>query len=97
MAEVRRARFVVRGLVQGVNFRNVAVREATTRRITGRVWNRDDGAVEVIAEGEDRALGEFARWLRVGPRLAEVESVERTDLPGERKYRDFSISYGPVN
>ena len=94
---VKRVRFVVHGLVQGVNFRAATAREASTRRITGRVWNREDGSVEVIAEGESAALDDFARWLRTGPRLAEVESVEHHDLTGERKYRDFSITYGPAN
>ena len=91
---VRRARFVVHGRVQGVNFRNAAVREAVARRLTGRVWNRDDGAVEIVAEGDATSLDDLGRWLRQGPRLAEVESVERTELDGERRYRDFAISDG---
>jgi acylphosphatase len=97
MAGVRRVRFVVHGLVQGVNFRAAAAREAESRRLTGRVWNRDDGAVEVVVEGDDATIEDFARWLGRGPRLAEVESVERTVLGGERRYREFAISYGPAN
>ena len=92
-----RARFVVRGFVQGVNFRNAAVREATTRGVTGRVWNRDDGAVEVLAEGDGESLASLERWLHEGPRMADVSSVERTDLPGEPRYGEFQISYGPVS
>jgi len=95
--EIKRTRFVVRGLVQGVNFRAATVREATTRHITGRVWNREDGAVELVAEGQAGALEDFARWLRDGPRLADVESVEREELGGERRYREFSVSYGPAS
>ena len=95
--QVKRVRFVVRGLVQGVNFRTYAVRQAEARRLTGRVWNRDDGAVEIIAEGVERELEEFARWLEQGPRMADVDSVERSVLAGERRYRDFAISYGPAN
>jgi acylphosphatase len=91
-----RARFVVHGLVQGVNFRAATAREASARRLTGRVWNRDDGAVEIVAEGEPAMLEDFARWLRQGPRLADVASVERADLGGERRYRDFQIAYGPI-
>ncbi len=94
-APVKRARFVVRGLVQGVNFRNAVVREATARGVTGRVWNRDDGPVELIAEGDESALSDLARWLAVGPRLAQVERVERDDVGGERRYTDFAIAYGP--
>jgi acylphosphatase len=97
MAAVRRARFVVRGLVQGVNFRAAAAREASARGVTGRVWNRDDGAVELVAEGDDAALADLERWLRQGPRLAEVASVERTEIGGERRYRDFAVSYGPAS
>ena len=51
-----RARFVVHGEVQGVNFRASAVREALRLAVTGRVWNRDDGAVELIAEVSGGAL-----------------------------------------
>ncbi len=97
MALVKRARFVVRGLVQGVNFRAAAVREASARGITGRVWNRDDGGVELIAEGDEAALTDLERWLHVGPRLAEVQSVERTDVPGDRRYREFAVSYGAAS
>ena len=92
-----RARFVVRGFVQGVNFRNAAVREAETRGLTGRVWNRDDGAVELVAEGDGESLASLERWLHEGPRMADVESVERQDVPGECRYRDFQISYGPAS
>ncbi len=93
----KRARFVVRGLVQGVFFRAGVVREATERGLTGRVWNRDDGAVEVLVEGDDAVLADLERWLHHGPRLAEVESVERSDVPGEPRYRDFAVSYGAAS
>lgn len=92
-----RARFVVRGLVQGVYFRTAAVREASSRGITGRVRNRDDGAVELVAEGQPAALDDLGRWLANGPRLAEVKSVDRTALGGERRYSDFAITDGPVS
>ncbi len=88
-----RARFVVHGLVQGVNFRAVAAREASARGLTGCVWNRGDGAVELIAEGAPGSLDDLERWLARGPRLAQVERVDRTDLAGEQRYRDFSVAY----
>lgn len=88
-----RARFVVHGIVQGVNFRAAAVREASARGLTGRVWNRPDDAVELIAEGDGDALESMQEWLQHGPRLAQVERVERTDLDGERRYRDFGVTY----
>ena len=88
-----RARFVVRGRVQGVNFRAAAVREATAHGLTGCVWNADDDAVELVAEGDADALASFERWLAHGPSLARVERVDRTDLSGAERYQDFSIAY----
>ena len=88
-----RARFVVRGLVQGVNFRAAAAREATAHGLTGRVWNTDDDAVELVAEGDAASLAALETWLARGPRIARVERVDRTDLGGANRYQDFSIAY----
>ena len=88
-----RRRFVVRGLVQGVNFRATAAHEARRLRLTGRVWNREDGAVGVLAEGDAGALDTFESWLWRGPRSAQVSAVERADVAGEHRYDDFDVSW----
>jgi acylphosphatase len=86
-----RVRFVVRGAVQGVNFRTTAVREALRLAITGRVWNTSDGAVELIAEGSGGALSSLQGWLNEGPPGAEVAAVERIELGGKPRYEGFKI------
>jgi len=88
-----RARFVVHGGVQGVNFRATAVREALRLAITGRVWNRDDGAVELIAEGSGGALSSLQTWLNEGPPGADVREVERSELGGEPRFEGFNIAW----
>ena len=88
-----RARFVVRGLVQGVNFRATAAREAMARGLTGCVWNRADDAVELIAEGDDDAVAALQKWLMHGPRSARVEGVDRIELGGAPRYQDFTVAY----
>ncbi|MDP9252395.1 MAG: acylphosphatase [Chloroflexota bacterium] len=88
-----RARFVVRGAVQGVNFRAAAVREAEALGLTGCVWNTTDDAVALIAEGDADSLAELQEWLARGPGLAKVEGVDRADLDGDARYQDFSIAY----
>lgn len=90
-----RRRFVVRGIVQGVNFRNNATDQARRLGLTGRVWNAADGSVECIAEGDAEALGRFREWLGRGPRMAQVERVEGVDLAGDARYAEFRISSGP--
>lgn len=88
---MKRRRFVVRGVVQGVNFRYATLQQARLLRISGKVWNRDDGAVEAIAEGDAAALAGFERWLRRGPPHAMVESVDAEDLDGAPEHRGFAI------
>jgi acylphosphatase len=91
-----RARFIVRGFVQGVNFRATAVREASRLGLTGRVWNRQDGTVGLVAEGDSETLAAFEHWLWRGPRSAEVDAVERADATGEPRYTNFEISWAPA-
>ncbi len=85
-------RFVVHGRVQGVNFRNAAADQARRLGVRGRVWNRDDGSVECVAEGEPAALDSLCEWLGRGPRLARVERVETSELDGGPEYDDFRIA-----
>jgi acylphosphatase len=56
-------RFIVRGRVQGVFFRATAADEARRLGIAGRIWNRDDGAVEAVA----RAVQDAVRRLERAP------------------------------
>ena len=72
-------RFIVCGRVQGVCFRACARDEALRLYLTGHARNLVDGSVEVLACGEESALAELERWLRVGPPAARVETVQRMD------------------
>ncbi|MBM3318409.1 MAG: acylphosphatase [Candidatus Eisenbacteria bacterium] len=73
---MRQLRALVRGRVQGVCFR--AETSAVARRLglDGTVRNCSDGGVEVVAAGEDAALGQLLDFLRRGPTLARVDAVE---------------------
>jgi len=67
---------VVRGDVQGVGFRYFLIRRAQALGLEGWVTNRDDGAVEFVAEGRRPDLEQLERAAREGPRMARVETVE---------------------
>ena len=66
----------VRGRVQGVGFRWFVRERARALGVTGWVRNRPDGAVEVLAVGEDDALEMLRTLLRSGPSGARVSEVE---------------------
>ncbi len=74
-----RRRVIVRGLVQGVFFRDSTRRLAQRYDVTGWVSNRADGAVEAVFEGEAEAVERLVAFSREGPRGAQVESVEVTE------------------
>jgi acylphosphatase len=62
--------------VQGVGFRFFLIRRAQALRLTGWVTNRDDGAVEFVAEGSRADLEDLEGAARSGPRLARVTGIE---------------------
>jgi acylphosphatase len=76
---VIRRRVIVRGLVQGVFFRDSTRRLAQRYDVTGWVSNRADGAVEAVFEGAADAVERLVEFSREGPRGAQVESVEVTE------------------
>jgi acylphosphatase len=70
----------ISGRVQGVCFRMEAREQAILHGLTGWVRNLPDGRVEVMAFGEAVPLAQLAEWLKRGPELARVLSVEREDV-----------------
>jgi acylphosphatase len=75
---VTRRRVVVRGVVQGVFFRDGVQEQARAERLSGWVRNRADGTVEAVFEGPEAAVERVVEWCRTGPPRARVEAVEVT-------------------
>jgi acylphosphatase len=72
----KRVQLFIRGRVQGVFFRAATQREARRLGIGGWVKNRNDGSIELVAEGEEEAIKELVSWSQHGPSAARVENVE---------------------
>lgn len=83
--------FIVSGTVQGVGYRYFAVHQASRLDLKGYAKNLPDGAVEVVAEGEEETLQRFAAVLREGPRGAEVKELRVTQSPARGDYSGFNI------
>jgi acylphosphatase len=91
-SSVRRATFFVRGRVQGVGFRWWTKARALELGLTGYARNTVDGRVEVLAQGDPRAVAALEMLLREDPstmrRPGHVEGVvvqqgpPRDDLTG---------------
>ena len=76
-------RLKIAGRVQGVCFRDFAVREARALGLKGWVRNRSDGSVEAVASGPDGKIKEFVGKCTRGPSAARVTHIdlERVDVP----------------
>jgi len=81
MADLRRARVLVTGRVQGVFFRAMCAREAEERGLAGWVRNLPDGRVEALFEGPSGPVGAMVEWCRTGPPHARVDAIEVLDEP----------------
>jgi acylphosphatase len=84
-------KFYIRGMVQGVGFRFFAQRSAARHQIRGYVRNLDDGRVEALAQGNERAVEAFKHDLAAGPTYSSVEEVEEIVLEPTRTYSAFRI------
>jgi acylphosphatase len=87
-----RLHVIVRGQVQGVFFRVSASREAKQLNLTGWVRNRQDGGVEICAEGAAEQLAALKRWCAEGPPGAFVSELEEIREEATGEYRSFEIS-----
>lgn len=81
------------GLVQGVNFRFSVVKLAKELNLTGWVKNRDDGSVEVLAQGREESLQKLIMFLKKGPPLAKVDEVKVIFRKSLISFHDFSVFY----
>ena len=85
----------VSGQVQGVFFRDSTRQFATNLKLTGGVRNLTDGRVEVQAMGDEVAVQELIKWLKIGPKFAKVSTIEVVDSVDnyllDRKQGHFEI------
>ena len=79
--------------MQGVGFRYFVMRRAKARGLKGWVRNRENGSVELVAEGERPDLEELLTAAREGPRLARVRSVDTDWTEATGGLEPFDLTY----
>ena len=82
---------IVRGRVQGVGFRYATLRQSERLGLAGWVANRPDGAVDVYAQGAPDAMTAFVTWLRQGPPMARVDTVDVQEREPDPTLASFVI------
>ena len=84
-------RYLVSGRVQGVGFRYFAREAAAREAVAGWAANLSDGRVEILAEGEEGAVGRFEGQIRTGPPAAVVSDVSVFVLPPTGNQSGFFV------
>lgn len=83
MTERLTRRLAIRGIVQGVGFRESMRREAERLGVAGWVCNRIDGSVEAVVHGTAAQVEAITAWAHRGPRSARVDAVEVSAAEGD--------------
>lgn len=93
MSELKRAKIIVNGLVQGVGFRYFVMRQAENLNLKGYTQNLFTGEVLTEVEGEESMVKEFIKQLKIGPVRAHVTNcfVEWVDFKNE--FKRFEVRY----
>ena len=89
---MRRVRAVVSGRVQGVSYRASTVDEARRLGVVGWVRNRNDGTVELEAEGTPENVAALLAWCKAGPPAARVDRVATEELAPTGAERSFDVT-----
>lgn len=88
---MKRAHVFISGSVQGVGYRYFVKSNAQKLGITGWVRNSEDGGVEAVFQGDEKAIEQLVAICKKGPMLAEVSHIGFEWEEGEEKRSDFVI------
>lgn len=91
---MKKVRIIVSGKVQGVGFRYSTYALAIEiGNIYGRVWNNDDGTVEILAQSQNSdKMAKFIQEIRKGPsKWAKVTYVD-VKMDNFKDFHDFKMS-----
>ncbi len=91
---MQKVRMIAQGRVQGVGFRwGVYSLALEIGGITGRVWNNDDGTVEILAQADSSTtMAKFIQEIRKGPTPFSKVSYLDVQLSNFPPYPDFKIA-----
>lgn len=84
--------FIVKGEVQGVGYRITTYLNATRLGITGSVKNLPNDNVEVFAQGDEKIIDNFKKYLKMGSSMSEVSEIEEHILD-RPKFDSFQVIY----
>ncbi len=93
MSELKRAKIIVNGLVQGVGFRYFVMRNADQLGLNGFTQNLYTGEVLTEVEGREVLIMELIRQLKVGPSKSHVVNCFVEWMEYKNEFTRFEVRY----
>jgi acylphosphatase len=84
-------KFLIKGTVQGVFFRNFCKESADSLNLKGYVRNLESGEVEVYAEGDKESLAKLEALLKQGPPHAQIRELKIEEKKWSGEFKDFKV------
>jgi len=84
-------RFLIKGTVQGLFFRNFCKEKAEELKIRGFVRSLETGEIEIYAEGEKENLAKLEFLLKKGPPHAQIREVKIEEKKWTGNFEEFKI------
>jgi acylphosphatase len=88
-----RVKVIVKGIVQGVNFRYYSQRQAAKFNVSGWVKNLPDGSVAAVFEGDEQDVEAMVQWCRRGPPSAHVTELIAQPEEYRGEFSSFSVKF----
>ncbi|MEX2053913.1 MAG: acylphosphatase [Patescibacteria group bacterium] len=86
-----RAHIKIYGSVQNVGFRFYAHRKAASANLTGWVKNADGDQVEIVFEGDKKAIERCVEECRHGPLFSKVDKLEIDWQKPTGEFKHFEV------
>lgn len=83
----------IKGIIQGVGFRPFVYRLARRHGLTGYVRNRGDAGVEILVEGDEKAVTRFLSGLRAEkPSISQIFNISTKPVLDGEHHAQFLIA-----
>lgn len=91
MTEQIRARILIEGRLQAMNFRFHTQQQAKKLDLVGFVRSLSDGRIEIEVQGGKDNIRKLLAWCQEEPQSSQIKSIfYRYDEPNDR-YSDFIV------
>lgn len=93
MSDLKRAKIIVNGLVQGVGYRYFVMRHAENLNLKGYTQNLFTGEVLTEVEGDSGLINEFIKKLKIGPMKSHVINCLVNWSESKNEFKRFEVRY----